>query len=114
MLVDMKTNSSATPDGATSQAHTAFTLIELLVVIAIIQGKPHTRVRSLTMNNWLGRYLSPSGRPASSPFPGDDQYRINRRYGDLSQPPPDRTFVFIDEREGSINDCVFYVGMGRR
>ncbi len=25
-----------------------------------------------------------------------------------------QTFVFIDEREDSINDCVFYVGMGRR
>ncbi len=32
----MKTNSLATPGGATPRIHAAFTLIELLVVIAII------------------------------------------------------------------------------
>jgi hypothetical protein len=32
----------------------------------------------------------------------------------LTSPPRVQTFVFIDEREDSINDDVFYAGMGRR
>ena len=71
------------------------------------------RVRSLTMNNWLGRYL-PNGSLGQVIFPGDDAYRINVKLSHLTEPPPARTFVLIDEREDSINDCVFYVGMGRR
>ncbi len=76
-------------------------------------GVRYPRVRSLTMNNWLGRYL-PSGSPGTVGFPGDNAYRINVKLSDLTDPPPVQTFVFIDEREDSINDCVFYVGMGRR
>ena len=84
---------------------------------AIVGGIRYPRVRSLSMNNWLGRYL-PDGRlgdlPAGPPYLGDTAYRINVKLSDLTVPPPARTFVFIDEREDSIGDCVFYVGMGRR
>jgi prepilin-type N-terminal cleavage/methylation domain-containing protein/prepilin-type processing-associated H-X9-DG protein len=80
---------------------------------ATIKGIRYPRVRSLTMNNWLGRYL-PDGSLGEVGFPGDEVYRINVKLSQLTDPPPLRTFVFIDEREDSINDGVFYVGMGRR
>ncbi|MCC6823518.1 MAG: prepilin-type N-terminal cleavage/methylation domain-containing protein [Verrucomicrobia subdivision 3 bacterium] len=76
-------------------------------------GVRYPRVRSLSMNIWLGRYL-PDGRLGDLPYAGDDAYRINVKLSDLIIPPPVQTFVFIDEREDSINDCGFYVGMGRR
>jgi prepilin-type N-terminal cleavage/methylation domain-containing protein/prepilin-type processing-associated H-X9-DG protein len=80
---------------------------------ATIGGIRYPRVRSLTMNNWLGRYL-PDGSLGRGPFLEDFPYRINVKLSDLTDPPPVRTFVFIDEREDSINDCVFYVSMGLR
>ena len=76
-------------------------------------GILYPRVRSLTMNNWLGRY-KPDGSLGTGPFPEDLPYRINVKLSGLTDPPPVRTFVFIDEREDSINDCVFYVSMGLR
>ena len=79
---------------------------------ATFGGVRYPRVRSLTMNNWLGRYL-PNGSLGAVLFSGDEAYRINVKLSDLTVPPPARTFVFIDEREDSINDCAFYVGMGR-
>src|SRR5262245_32718028 len=80
---------------------------------ATLWGVRYPRVRSLTMNNWLGRYL-PDGSLGSGPFSEDDAYRINVKLSDLTDPPTVRTFVFIDEREDSINDCAFYVSMGLR
>ncbi|MBI3854022.1 MAG: prepilin-type N-terminal cleavage/methylation domain-containing protein [Verrucomicrobia bacterium] len=84
---------------------------------ATLWGVRYPRVRSLSMNIWLGRYL-PDGRlggfPEGPPFFGDGAYRINVKLSDLTVPPPVQTFVFIDEREDSIGDCGFYVGMGQR
>jgi prepilin-type processing-associated H-X9-DG protein len=80
---------------------------------ATIWGVRYPRVRSLTMNSWLGRYL-PDGRLGELLDSGDDVYRINVKLSDLTDPPPVGTFVFIDEREDSINDCVIYVSMGLR
>jgi len=80
---------------------------------ATFGGVRYPRVRNLTMNNWLGRYL-PDGSPRRIPFPPDLPYRIHFKLSDLTDPPPARTFVFIDEREDSVDDCVFYVGMGQR
>lgn len=80
---------------------------------AVVRKQAYPRVRSLTMNSWLGRY-QPDGTPEATFFPGDDQYRVNVKFSQITTPNPSGTFVFIDEREDSINDCVFYVGMGRR
>jgi prepilin-type processing-associated H-X9-DG protein len=80
---------------------------------ATFWGVRYPRVRSLTMNNWIGRYL-PNGSLGALVYTNDDAYRINVKLSDLTVPPPAQTFVFIDEREDSINDCAFYVGMGQR
>lgn len=75
----------------------------------------YPRVRSLTMNCWMGRYLSDANRTLGFVlFPGDEKYQIRRKYTDIAEPSPSQSFVLIDEREDSINDCVFYIGMGRR
>jgi prepilin-type N-terminal cleavage/methylation domain-containing protein/prepilin-type processing-associated H-X9-DG protein len=80
---------------------------------ATFGGVRYPRVRSLTMNNWMGRY-SPDGSIFPTPWAGDDAYRVHVKLGDLSDPGPAQAFVFIDEREDSINDVAFCVGMGRR
>lgn len=82
---------------------------------AVIRGKTYPRVRSLAMNNWLGRYL-PDGNRTEAPvsFAEDSAYQIRRKYTDLVDPAPSHTFVLIDEREDSINDCVFYIPLGLR
>jgi prepilin-type N-terminal cleavage/methylation domain-containing protein/prepilin-type processing-associated H-X9-DG protein len=82
------------------------------VSTAVFGRARYARVRSLSMNGWLGRYL-PDGS-LGPVHTGDEPYRINVKLSHLTEPPPARTFVFIDERENSINDCVFYVGMGQR
>ncbi len=63
-------------------------------------GKPLPRVRSYSMNSYL-----------NSPERGVHPWKIIRKTSDMIDPPPCRTFVFIDEREDSIEDCVFAVDM---
>jgi len=70
-------------------------------------GHKH-RVRSLSMNNSLGRYDE-----SVQGWPGDEDYLVRRKYGDWVNPSPANTFVLIDEREDSIDDCVFYVVQAR-
>ena len=82
---------------------------------AVIRSVTYPRVRSLTMNAWLGRYyVDERNRGGEVFFLGDENYRIRRKFQDINQPSPTETFVFIDEREDSINDGVFSVGMARR
>ena len=64
-------------------------------------GRGAPRVRSLSMNGYLGE--------RGGPFtPG---YRQFKKTGDLSAPGPSKTWIFIDEREDSINDGWFAVDM---
>jgi prepilin-type N-terminal cleavage/methylation domain-containing protein/prepilin-type processing-associated H-X9-DG protein len=71
-----------------------------------VRGKVTPRVRSMSMLNWVGgRGL---GIEMGWSGPG---WRIYRRSGDLVDPGPTRTFVFLDEREDSINDGMFVVDM---
>jgi prepilin-type N-terminal cleavage/methylation domain-containing protein len=69
-----------------------------------IFGRPHSRVRSVSMNGWLNapNYWALNVAP---------QYRNNKVLSDLSWPPPAKTFVVLDEREDSINDGYFAVAM---
>jgi prepilin-type N-terminal cleavage/methylation domain-containing protein/prepilin-type processing-associated H-X9-DG protein len=64
------------------------------------------RVRSISMNSWVGFDTRDWMQPSSGP-----RYKLNFRMGDLVDPPPSRTWVFIDEREDSINDGWFAVDM---
>jgi prepilin-type N-terminal cleavage/methylation domain-containing protein/prepilin-type processing-associated H-X9-DG protein len=81
------------------------------VVNAARQTVP--RVRSMSMLNWVG------GRGENRPMNWSNtalgssrgEYRIYRRSSDLKTPGPSMTFVFLDEREDSINDGMFVVDM---
>ncbi|HBF02043.1 MAG TPA: hypothetical protein DDW77_02675, partial [Verrucomicrobiales bacterium] len=67
------------------------------------------RVRSMSMLNWVG------GRGEDRPMGWSDAsgpWRIYRKESDFVDPGPSNTFVFLDEREDSINDGMFVVDMG--
>jgi len=64
-------------------------------------GTTGDRVRSISMNCWLSE-----GRLSLSPG-----FRVYKKTGDLTQPGPTQTWVFMDEREDSIDDDYFAVDM---
>jgi prepilin-type N-terminal cleavage/methylation domain-containing protein/prepilin-type processing-associated H-X9-DG protein len=66
-------------------------------------GASYDRVRSISMNGWLGF--------DSRDWSGCPPYKLNFRMADLVNPVPADTWVFIDERENSINDGWFGVDM---
>jgi prepilin-type N-terminal cleavage/methylation domain-containing protein len=59
-------------------------------------GKNYPRVRSISMNCYMNNddWL-------------DAPFRVFKRMSDIVRPPPCRTWVFIDEREDSINNGMF-------
>ncbi|MBI3848928.1 MAG: type II secretion system protein [Verrucomicrobia bacterium] len=66
------------------------------------------RVRTMSMLNWVG------GRGLGLPMQWSDAtgpWRIYRKSSDFLSPGPTGTFVFLDEREDSINDGFFVVSM---
>lgn len=71
-----------------------------------IGGSLHSRVRSVSMNCWMN-YVG------SLPI-GQDRYRIFRKLGEITEPPPERAWVFMDEREDSINDGLFQIDLKSR
>jgi prepilin-type processing-associated H-X9-DG protein len=62
------------------------------------RGAP--RVRSLSMNSYMG-----SDRPYTS------GYKVFGKLSEINDPAPAKAFVFIDEREDSINDGVLQIDM---
>ena len=74
-------------------------------------GRRVPRIRSMSMNNWVGGYGSTM--PALPEFPGagGTGWKAYRMLSDMIDPGPSQTFVLIDEREDSINDGFFVVDM---
>jgi prepilin-type N-terminal cleavage/methylation domain-containing protein len=68
-----------------------------------VRGVVRPRVRSVSMNGWFDS-------DDVSNF-GPTGMRIYRRMTDLIEPGPTLTWVFMDEREDSINDGEMVVGM---
>ena len=66
---------------------------------------PH--VRTMSMNNWVGNYDVRSG--AVSPWTAG--YKVIKKITDMTDPPPAKTFVLLDERDDSINDGYFVTEM---
>jgi prepilin-type processing-associated H-X9-DG protein len=60
------------------------------------------------MNAWFNSSDVASFQPASPPGKG---FRIYIKSSDLIDPGASRTWLFLDEREDSINDGEFVVGM---
>ena len=77
--------------------------------IAKIYGQIMNRVRSVSMNNFVGdpsRSTSDGSADAfTAPYQGDSPYPPYRTISSILY--PSMTFVFLDEREDSINDGTF-------
>ncbi len=69
-------------------------------------GVTYKRVRSISINSWVGFDTRDWLQPAAPPY-----FKLNYKMQDLQNPGPSDTFVFIDEREDSINDGWFAVDM---
>ncbi len=61
----------------------------------------YPRVRSVSMNGYLG----------DGPAPWTTGYRQFKKLQEVVNPSPNRAFVFIDERDDSINDPYFAIAM---
>jgi prepilin-type N-terminal cleavage/methylation domain-containing protein/prepilin-type processing-associated H-X9-DG protein len=75
---------------------------------ATIQGHKMPRVRSLSMNNFLGAPSRSTTDGSADPFnnpQGDSPYPPYQKIASILSPT--MTFVFLDEREDSINDGTF-------
>lgn len=67
-----------------------------------IFGRLQSRVRSLSMNGYMG---------GNRVWDGNDAYRLFNKLDDLTLPQPAKAWVLITEREDSINDGWFGVDM---
>ena len=64
----------------------------------VVNSVPKPRVRSYSMNFFLGGFAGSSlGAPSAS------SYRLYLKSADMVAPSPDRLFVFLDQRPDSIN-----------
>ncbi len=75
-------------------------------------GQTVPRIRSMSMNSWVGGdgWNSP-WRPDPSNPRGSFGWLVYLKQSDMNDPGPSQTFVFVDEREDSINDGYFIVDM---
>jgi prepilin-type N-terminal cleavage/methylation domain-containing protein/prepilin-type processing-associated H-X9-DG protein len=67
------------------------------------KGKTLPRVRSISMNAWFNGADAAEFGPAG--------FRVFKKTSDLVDPGPSMTWLFLDEREDSVNDGEFVVGM---
>jgi prepilin-type N-terminal cleavage/methylation domain-containing protein/prepilin-type processing-associated H-X9-DG protein len=75
---------------------------------ANIFGATKPRVRSLSMNNFVGKPSRSTTDPSADPFAnpqGNSKYPPYQKVSNI--PLPTLAFVFLDEREDSINDGTF-------
>ena len=80
----------------------------------VVNGESKPRVRSMSMNFWIGGFLGYDGglsggqgyvNPAYYPpgTHGGDPWRVYLKLGDFVAPGPTGTFLFLDMREDSID-----------
>jgi len=71
----------------------------------LVNGSPKPRVRSFSMNFYLGGFAGSSG---GAPF---SAYRLYLKSSEIIHPTPERLFVFLDMRSDSINWGNFVTSM---
>ncbi|MBI1178144.1 hypothetical protein GC207_11980 [bacterium] len=64
-------------------------------------GRIWPRVRSVSMNSWMGGGV----------WAGETQFEVFFKLADITQPEPAKALVILDEREDSINDSTFLINM---
>jgi prepilin-type N-terminal cleavage/methylation domain-containing protein/prepilin-type processing-associated H-X9-DG protein len=72
------------------------------------EGQRVPRIRSMSMNNWVG---GPGWGNSGPHSVGGAGWRVYTKTSSMDNPGPTGTFVFIEEREDSINDGYFVVDM---
>jgi prepilin-type N-terminal cleavage/methylation domain-containing protein len=75
-----------------------------------VEGKKVPRVRSTEMSQAVG--TDRNGRPTEGHWLPAPRYRVFAKFGDMVDPGPTKTWVFLDEHPDSIN-CGFGVEMPR-
>ena len=68
----------------------------------VVKGQKLPRVRSMSMNGWI------DSTDVAGFSPG---FRVYKKFSDMADPGPSMTWVFMDEREDSINDGEMIVSM---
>jgi len=76
---------------------------------ALVFGAKHDRVRSLSMNNFLGAIAQATSGSAINGQPTVSGYYTYPKASSIKSPV--LTFVFLDEREDSINDGTFFTSV---
>ena len=71
----------------------------------VVDGKRLPRVRSMSMNAWVG------GNDGKHTWYGGTEWRMYLKQSDFVDPGPSQTWVFVDEREDSINDGFWVTSM---
>jgi prepilin-type N-terminal cleavage/methylation domain-containing protein/prepilin-type processing-associated H-X9-DG protein len=71
--------------------------------VALVFGRKLPRVRSLSMNNFVGSFA------AATVGGGAAKYPVYQKTTSILSPTS--TFIFLDEREDSINDATFFTSM---
>jgi prepilin-type N-terminal cleavage/methylation domain-containing protein/prepilin-type processing-associated H-X9-DG protein len=75
----------------------------------VIARQKFDRVRSLSMNSYMGGIQTANGNKLNSWCNGG--FNIYMKVGDIVRPSPALAWVLLDEREDSINDACFGVDM---
>jgi prepilin-type N-terminal cleavage/methylation domain-containing protein/prepilin-type processing-associated H-X9-DG protein len=78
--------------------------------LSTIVGKRYPHVRTMSMNNWVGDYDVTNGRP-NIPTWTISGFKIILRISDMTTPGPSGTYVMLDERADSIDDCIYALPM---
>ncbi len=76
--------------------------------LSTIFGKRYPHVRTVSMNCWLGSDLI----SRAVGWPEANDWKIVAKTAEMIRPAPAQTLLMLDERDDSINDGWFYVGMG--
>jgi prepilin-type N-terminal cleavage/methylation domain-containing protein/prepilin-type processing-associated H-X9-DG protein len=69
------------------------------------------RVRSISMNGFVGGYAEGANPPYPDGVYGYTTYKMFVRESEFTRPGPAMTWVFVDEHPDSINDCLFGLHM---
>ncbi|MCU0771109.1 MAG: prepilin-type N-terminal cleavage/methylation domain-containing protein [Verrucomicrobia bacterium] len=72
------------------------------------KGESVPRVRSISMNAWMGDHYQAMSELFGG---GKGLFSGFRKLSQINSPGPSEAFVFVDEREDSINDGAFVVSM---
>jgi len=75
------------------------------------QGQRVSRLRSVSMNSWVGGNLEDVRSGANSWWQVPSTMKVYLKSTDMTDPGPSMTFVLLDEREDSINDAFWVLSM---